>query len=82
MKKQEIRHDPVREYIVKMISNIGDNKSTKINKKSFIDRIKKLYETNLIQQTDSIIVILNDGDIGRIRDITKGVAEIWIKTQN
>jgi len=40
--------------------NIGDNKSTKINKKSFIDRIKKLYESNLIQQTDSIIVILND----------------------
>ena len=40
--------------------NIGDNKFTKINKKSFIDRIKKLYESNLIQQTDSIIVILND----------------------
>ena len=40
--------------------NIGDNKSTKINKKSFIDRINKLYNSNLIQQTDSIIIILND----------------------
>ena len=40
--------------------NIGANKSTKINKNSFIERIKKLYESNLIEQTDSIIVILND----------------------
>jgi DNA-directed RNA polymerase subunit H len=40
--------------------SIGDNKSTKINKKSFIDRIKKIYETKMIQQTDSIIIILND----------------------
>ena len=59
-----LEHKNINGYFMHVVyynfPNIGDNKSTKINKKSFTDRIQKLYDGNLIQQTDSIIVILND----------------------
>lgn len=53
--------------------NISENRSTKINKKSFIDRISKIYETNTIDQTDSIIVIINDSISESITQINNSI---------
>jgi len=59
-----LEHNDIRDHTLHVVyynfPNIGANKSTKINKNSFIERIKNIYKSNLIKQTDSIIVILND----------------------
>lgn len=59
-----LQHKTIKNYNLHIVyynfPNIGDNKSVKIQKNSFIKLIKNTYEMNIINQTDSIIVIIND----------------------
>ena len=38
----------------------GEDKTTKINKRSFIDKINKMYEDEIFNQIDSVLIILNE----------------------
>lgn len=59
-----VKHKKIKNYNLHIVyynfPSIGDTKSVKIQKNSFIDRIRRTYETNMEHQTDSFIVIIND----------------------
>ena len=59
-----LKHKTIKNYNLHVVyynfPRIGDTKSVKIQKKSFIVRIENTYETNIPYQTDSILVIIND----------------------